>query len=231
MESSSTFSEKDNKIDISKNIDISPKFEEIIDINNYNKNPKKIPLNRYKTVPKKPKLRFCFKKIGHTLCLLSDKMGNPVMMIGPDWPMYIAFCGVVILGYSLFFVFFWKRLNLFFKITGISSFSLYFLSYTATFLLNPGYPERNEDSLKGIPRIKYRYCIECKMWIRADRNITHCEYCGVCIEGYDHHCPWTGKCIGKKTLFYFNTFLYSILFIFLFFLAAIIYLDLNRKSK
>jgi len=28
----------------------------------------------------------------------------------------------------------------------------------------------------------------------------HCDECQVCIEGYDHHCPWTSKCIGKKNV-------------------------------
>ena len=31
--------------------------------------------------------------------------------------------------------------------------------------------------------------------------------CKLCIEGLDHHCHWTGKCIGKRTIFYFHTFL------------------------
>jgi len=29
----------------------------------------------------------------------------------------------------------------------------------------------------------------------------------VCIGGFDHHCPWTSKCIGKKNLTAFYTFL------------------------
>jgi len=29
----------------------------------------------------------------------------------------------------------------------------------------------------------------------------------VCVEGYDHHCAWTSKCVGRKNLALFNTFL------------------------
>ena len=30
------------------------------------------------------------------------------------------------------------------------------------------------------------------------------------ILGYDHHCPWTSKCVGKKNLWIFNCFLISL---------------------
>ncbi len=36
----------------------------------------------------------------------------------------------------------------------------------------------------------------------------HCSYCDVCVIGYDHHCPWTSKCIGKKNLVQFYIFLF-----------------------
>ena len=229
--SSSTFSEKEIKINISKISNSYRKNADIVNIENYDKKFKKIQLKRYKTNTKKVKLRFCFKKLGHTLCLLSDKKGNPIIMIGPHWTLYVCFCGSITSGYSLFFFGFWKKINLFLKIAGIFSFSLYFISYTGTFLLNPGYPERDENSLLGIPRIKFKYCNKCKIWERVDRKISHCNDCGVCVEGYDHHCHWTGKCIGRKTIFLFNTFLYSILIIILFFLLVIIYIDLERRNK
>lgn len=45
----------------------------------------------------------------------------------------------------------------------------------------------------------------------------HCEECEVCIEGYDHHCPWTSKCIGKKNLTYFYIWIFSSLFSIVYF--------------
>ena len=53
-----------------------------------------------------------------------------------------------------------------------------------------------------------------------DENTGHCFDCNVCVEGYDHHCPWTGKCIGKKNLPFFYIFLMSILFVFGYFVLA-----------
>ena len=115
------------------------------------------------------------------------------------------------------------------QILGIFSFLLFFLSYTGTFILNPGYPKRDENSLIGKPRVIYKRCALCDIWERIDMGITHCMDCGVCVEGYDHHCPWTGKCIGRKTIKYFYTFLASVMVVFVFFVIAIINADLNRN--
>ncbi|CEM01020.1 unnamed protein product [Vitrella brassicaformis CCMP3155] len=35
----------------------------------------------------------------------------------------------------------------------------------------------------------------------------HCVDCQVCIDKFDHHCPWTSKCIGRKNITDFYVFL------------------------
>ena len=91
--SSSIFQEKDNKIELSKSVHNIPKFEDIIDIKNYNSNNNEKTSNELQLTKKsdKIKLKFCYKKIGHTFCLFSDKMGNPLIMIGPDWRIFLFF--------------------------------------------------------------------------------------------------------------------------------------------
>lgn len=37
----------------------------------------------------------------------------------------------------------------------------------------------------------------------------HCNECDICIKDYDHHCPWTGKCIGKANLSGFYVFFFA----------------------
>jgi hypothetical protein len=36
-----------------------------------------------------------------------------------------------------------------------------------------------------------------------DVDVVHCYDCDICIKGHDHHCPWTGKCIGEGNIQYF----------------------------
>ncbi len=51
-------------------------------------------------------------------------------------------------------------------------------------------------------------------------KIEHCEDCNVCILNYDHHCVWTGKCIGKYNYYAFYIFAYGgVIHIMLFFVA------------
>eukprot|EP00397_Hematodinium_sp_SG-2012_P039792 GEMP01043504.1.p2 GENE.GEMP01043504.1~~GEMP01043504.1.p2 ORF type:complete len:124 (+),score=12.63 GEMP01043504.1:113-484(+) len=58
--------------------------------------------------------------------------------------------------------------------------------------------------VRDIPK-RGRDCTICD--ITQPNGSLHCEYCNVCVEGYDHHCPWTSKCIGKKNLQDFHIFL------------------------
>ena len=41
------------------------------------------------------------------------------------------------------------------------------------------------------------------------RRTFHCRDCDMCIEGFDHHCPWTSKCIGKGNIVPFYVFIVS----------------------
>jgi hypothetical protein len=42
------------------------------------------------------------------------------------------------------------------------------------------------------------------------RGTAHCYDCNSCILELDHHCPWTGKCIGKHNLKPFYAFLWAV---------------------
>ena len=207
----------DTKLDSKNNNDIYNYDENIYsdnkDNNNFNKHQSGGILNQKLS-------KYFYKRIGNTYTFFGDKDGSPLIVIGPHWPMYICFCSFISIGYLCFFYYFWSNISFFLKIIGIIVLLLFVISYSLTFLINPGIPKYDENAIMGQPKEKYRFCNYCKIWTNMEKNTAHCFDCNVCVEGYDHHCPWTGKCIGKNNLKYFYTFLISILFIFGYFVIA-----------
>ena len=174
---------------------------------------------------------FCYKRIGNTFCFLGDKLGNPKLVIGPHWPMYICFCGFMTIIFNILFYSLWGVLNFPLKVAGVLNFFIFFFSYTYIFIVNPGMPTINENSFIGMPREKYKFCNECKIWVSNEVTTEHCFECNVCVEGYDHHCPWTGKCIAKNNIIFFYVFITSILFSFAFFVFALTYAASKYETK
>jgi len=61
------------------------------------------------------------------------------------------------------------------------------------------------------------YCHACEYQMKEGDY--HCDDCQVCIQGYDHHCVFFSKCIGKGNAFYFHATLVGCVFCFVFFAA------------
>nr|CCM19087.1 hypothetical protein, conserved [Leishmania guyanensis] len=49
-----------------------------------------------------------------------------------------------------------------------------------------------------------KVCPTCHI-LRPPRS-THCQFCDVCVEEFDHHCSILGSCVGKRTFRFFGGF-------------------------
>ena len=93
----------------------------------------------------------------------------------------------------------------------------YIVTHLTTALLNQGIPTRSysdklrvlkEHSDKG--EHSFRTCKQCGIVIKQSDGVIHCGDCNVCVKGFDHHCPWTGKCIGKYNIIPFFCFVFGL---------------------
>ena len=143
------------------------------------------------------------------------------------------------LFYILIYFNLFEKNFIFVKIFESGTFFIFLFSYLYTALINPGIPNKqhfsknykftNKEEVK-----KYQICKECNIIFPKTYKVFHCSVCNVCIREYDHHCPCTGKCIGKnnlRTFYVFVTFL--MIYILATFTTVVMYgfaMDLHKKK-
>jgi len=100
---------------------------------------------------------------------------------------------------------------------------------------NPGIPERDPSTfsdkyLKQVKILKkHLYCSKCKLIKTNQRETEHCPTCNYCIEGLDHHCPWSSKCIGRNNMIAFKAFV-SMTVVLIAYLFVGLMLDLSLSD-
>lgn len=137
-----------------------------------------------------------------------------ICMIGPDWPCLLITFGLIF-GPTIAFLAL-ISVHMHPAIMGVSILTL--LCLVVALLLtsgsDPGYVTK--QSIRGYERQReriynaaerekgpgagalalndYSMCSLCN--VLRDRGTAHCYDCNACVLELDHHCPWTGKCIG-----------------------------------
>ena len=135
-----------------------------------------------------------------------------------------------------------NSIPIFMKYLLIINYLICFLCHIYIYLVNPGIPNidhypkiflKSENFMKMGKNAKKNLsaCEICNIIINYNENIEHCEECQICVENYDHHCFWTGKCITKKNIWAFYFFSFgSMVYILYYFTIIIFWLSTMGKN-
>lgn len=78
-----------------------------------------------------------------------------------------------------------------------------------------------------------KVCDTCNI-LRPPRS-THCQFCDVCVEEFDHHCGVLGMCVGRRTYRFFCGFAYTgcvtALYILARSIAALVLMDFSANQQ
>ena len=164
-----------------------------------NDNENNIKMNEEEIKQIKPNF-FNLKKIGNLIIISEDEKEIKYIM-GPMFPI-LLFLNISANIFLQIFVF--KKIPIIFKTIGsiMNLVQIYFFIISS--IKNPGLPSKDYEKMVYEEENKtaknFRKCKDCKLWINTDEKTIHCKKCGICIEGYDHHCDCINICVGKKNL-------------------------------
>lgn len=124
------------------------------------------------------------------------------VVIGPDWPCVLMTYVVIIV--PSFFVYVYLLHNLVEEVIFFILFGVCIFGLTTVFIADPGLVRKYHHARSR----HWTYCDHCESF-RPPLTV-HCSTCQVCVADYDHHCPWTGKCVGHGNIAYFKMFIVAL---------------------
>lgn len=202
--------EKINNYNSSEDTTIS---HNMLEISNENDNEH---FNKEKINPNKERL---FKNIHGYFYLETE----PLVIIGPHLSYFIWIFTFV--SFFSIFIYSLKSSSYLGNIIYISGYIFFAICYILLMVGNPGIPSDKKHYDINELNSNYRQCNKCNCIFRKKltTKVYHCDECGICIEGCDHHSNWATKCIGKKNKIIYKAWIVSIV---LFAIAMISYLIL-----
>ena len=153
-----------------------------------------------------------YKFVGKSIFVFMNSNDDPLIIIGPDWPLVACLFSLVNFFYIMIIIKFWGLFSLTSKLVNQISYWIFMISFLHTSLINQGYPKNCPGRRNGYPKEKYYYCGDCHFYVERTLDSCHCDKCGICIEGQDHHCAWIGKCVGKNNAISFYIFAVAVVF-------------------
>lgn len=154
--------------------------------------------------------------IGNCVLLFGRKNSHFPLhaLVGPDWPCMLGTNILIIVPTVLFLIKVAAALSPAVVVIGTVSLALLLAVFLATACTDPGIvfsspsETSDEEKFELSSEISMLKCSQCN--IRRPSTACHCYECNVCVERLDHHCPWTGKCIGAKNIRLFYAFLWML---------------------
>ncbi len=169
----------------------------------------------------------------YTFCYINN---DPIFAIGPDYLYFISLF-IINISFDIFILLLiWNNSYYSIKITALIITIIQLFSYLITSIINPGLPKSKYQyyathNHKG----NYTKCNSCNLWINNNKRTQHCNECNCCVEGYDHHCPWTTKCVGSRNLYLFFFMIGSIFTLIAYFFFSLlmmtVYISNNVKNN
>ena len=158
----------------------------------------------------------------NVFCCFGHLMTGPVEDIGPNSCAWFLLLTPMVLFFFTWGVTLWyASLPLFVFVCACFASAIFWLVVTG--FMDPGIIPRNDDpeidSQPPPPLYRERvdddgntvsdtWCHTCKIY-RPPRA-SHCSDCDNCVLEFDHHCPFTRNCIGKRNYPAFVCFLVSV---------------------